>query len=342
MANKTVDLYERSRGRIRQAFIDAVYQLRGSVKITEFEKLIREGHIEAAVEMLKIDKKFIAGIKEEIAIAYRVHGDLAIKQTHPPRELYEGRAGAFRNPHNNPTAQQYIRDRGVLLLKDIVGPQRELARAVIRQGLQNNLDPKTIATQLCGTWDKKLKRRVNGFLGLTKAQENWITNAHREMSSTSKADLRRYLTRKLRDKRYDSAVRKAIATGKPVPQHLLDNALARYRGRALHYRANTVARTEALIAMSHGRQAALEAMVDQGAVKDAKNITREWISVLGPTTRDDHSAAYGQRTSLHGTFNVGGESCKYPGDSSLSAKQVVNCRCYIRDHVDWNAEESLG
>jgi len=45
-------------------------------------------------------------------------------------------------------------------------------------------------------------------------------------------------------------------------------------------------------------------------------------------SRQDHAAVNGERIRRDESFTVGGETCRYPHDMSLSASQRVSCSCY--------------
>lgn len=62
----------------------------------------------------------------------------------------------------------------------------------------------------------------------------------------------------------------------------------------------------------------------------SRHYHKEWLAVGDEKTRADHSSADGQIVPAESTFIVGGESMDHPGDSSASARQVVNCRCSMR------------
>lgn len=58
-----------------------------------------------------------------------------------------------------------------------------------------------------------------------------------------------------------------------------------------------------------------------------ENLQKEWIATFDNRTRIDHIQANGQVVDMDKKFMVGGEKLSYPGDSSGSAANVINCRC---------------
>lgn len=90
-------------------------------------------------------------------------------------------------------------------------------------------------------------------------------------------------------------------------------------------RATLVARTEASAVLTEGRVLGIEAL----ELETGEAFGIEWLSVMGTTTRADHAALDGVQIPTGGTFNLGGESCRFPGDPSLSVGQRANCLCSI-------------
>ncbi len=83
-------------------------------------------------------------------------------------------------------------------------------------------------------------------------------------------------------------------------------------------RARTVARTEVNAA---NNKAGIE------AAKQAGMRTKEWLTAEDERVREWHAEADGQTVPIAQPFIVGGEEMMFPGDSSASAENVVNCRC---------------
>ena len=63
--------------------------------------------------------------------------------------------------------------------------------------------------------------------------------------------------------------------------------------------------------------------------KQEDEIEKTWQTVGDADVRIAHVAANGQQQTGNTAFAVGGESLRYPGDSTLgaSAGNVINCRC---------------
>ena len=64
-------------------------------------------------------------------------------------------------------------------------------------------------------------------------------------------------------------------------------------------------------------------------VSTGLEVSKEWLSVQGSTTRNTHSIADGQRVLVDGDFVVGGYLAPYPGHHSLPAGERCNCQCTV-------------
>lgn len=95
------------------------------------------------------------------------------------------------------------------------------------------------------------------------------------------------------------------------------------------WRATAIARTETTGALAAGHQVSYETLA-----ADGERLRKSWLSIIDADTRPDHEAADGQTVDVDAMFLVGAESCKHPGDVSLSAKQRVNCRCSTAAEFD--------
>lgn len=91
-------------------------------------------------------------------------------------------------------------------------------------------------------------------------------------------------------------------------------------------RATLVARTEMTGAMNAGHEAGIAGT----AAETGLAMGKEWVSVLGNTTRRSHYDADGEQTATpDGLFTVGGAQTPYPGHGGLPARERCNCQCTI-------------
>lgn len=90
-------------------------------------------------------------------------------------------------------------------------------------------------------------------------------------------------------------------------------------------RATAVARTETGGAMNSGHVMGIQRLQDETGLEMGK----EFLSVLGTTTRDTHATADGQIVGVNEDFNIGGYMAPYPGHYSLPVQERANCQCGI-------------
>lgn len=114
----------------------------------------------------------------------------------------------------------------------------------------------------------------------------------------------------------EAVLSKAVTEGQGTQE--LARQIQRYFSVHSKTRALTIARTEMTGAINNGTYATLRAEGHRG---------RMWSTVIDGNERADHSHADGQIVGMDEPFQVGGESCMYPGDDVLSASQICNCRC---------------
>ena len=65
------------------------------------------------------------------------------------------------------------------------------------------------------------------------------------------------------------------------------------------------------------------------AAKEVGVAYKTWVATEDDRTRETHAEADGQTVPIGEQFDVGGESCDYPGDPSLSDEESFNCRCVL-------------
>lgn len=85
------------------------------------------------------------------------------------------------------------------------------------------------------------------------------------------------------------------------------------------------------LARREGYQAAgvMNHAVLAAAQSSGEDLEKTWICTLDGKTRPGHWAADGQRVPVKGTFTVGGEQLRFPGDPHGTPGNVRNCRCRV-------------
>lgn len=94
-----------------------------------------------------------------------------------------------------------------------------------------------------------------------------------------------------------------------------------FEGRLQDWEAERIARTNTIPSSNAGTHSAM---------RDADSVVgEEWIAELDGRERDTHAEADGQIVAVDGTFLVGGYEAGHPGDPTLPAEEIINCRCTL-------------
>lgn len=318
---------QRERAVIR-SFYASIDRIREGAVLTVIEQLLDAGNVDRVIELLQLNPATFSPLEQSIRESYIIGGETGAQQV-GRIPLTDGTLVA-RFDVNAVAAQQWLSETSSRLVVEIVEPQRQMLRTVLTEGLARGDNPRRTALDIIGRVGQN-GRRQGGFIGLTDQQAGWVSNARAELENLDA----NYLTRQLRDKRFDSAVRKAIESGQPVPQKTIDSAVTNMQNRAQRYRGETIGRTESINALRSGQwqsvtQAAEASDIQQETIKT-------WDATGDSKTREDHAFADGQERAMDEPFNVGGSLLMYPGDPSLgaSAAQTIRCRCQALYRVRW-------
>lgn len=125
------------------------------------------------------------------------------------------------------------------------------------------------------------------------------------------------LTRELRDRRFDSTIKKAFSGGKPLDAEQIRAMTQRYRERMEAFNTETIARTAALQAVKLGQRLSYEDAIEQGLMDGAK-LVHTWTGVMDDREREEHKAREGETVPFGEPFSSGDV---VPGQSDF------NCRC---------------
>lgn len=135
-------------------------------------------------------------------------------------------------------------------------------------------------------------------IGLTLRQLEAVANYRRALEQGSMDAL----TRELRDRRFDRTVRRAMADDRPLSRDQIERMVARYRQRFIGYRAEAIARTEALRAVHEGADEAYRQASERGDL-DASALVCTWhhhAPQANPRPRhqemDGQERAFGRRS----------------------------------------------
>ena len=212
----------------------------------------------------------------------------------------------------NPRAVAWAQRNRLQLAGGIAQEQREVVRGAIVDGVRAGRNPREVA------------RDIREAIGLTDTQRAHVASYRRALEE---GDLANALGRELRDGRSDKLLRRLAREDGRLTAAQIDRMVERYHRNYIAYRAETIARTEALPAVHQGADEAFRQAIDLGQI-DAGQLEFEWLAGSAPRTRDWHASMNGQKRGVGEPFVSGqGNRLRFPGDPAAPASETANCRC---------------
>lgn len=314
---------------LRAAFLASIEDIVSNVQLSRVIERLERGDIEGALSALNIEPAAFRQFEEAIRRAF-ISGGSATMTGMPALRDPSGNRLILRFDARNPRAEQWLAEHSSALITRIVDDQRSAIRQALREGMEAGTNPRTTALDIAGRINRATGKREGGIVGLTAPQERYVASARRELLSGDPDDLRHYLTRGRRDKRFDRTVAKAIREGKPLPRETVNKIVGRYSDRLLELRAETIARTETMASLNQAHIEAFQQAIDTGSVR-RQDVRKVWVATKDNRTRDSHWAMDGESTGIDDVFSNG---LRYPGDPNGSASETANCRCTMFLRVD--------
>lgn len=305
-----------------RAYLDQIRATLDSVTIAEIERLIASRGDSALGDVLALG--VFAALMELIRSGYISGGKAEVSSV-------PGSLGRQELDVNAAGAQAWLSEHIAALKAQMALDQVDGIMVTVSSGLQAGRSPRQIALDLAGRVSKQTGRRTGGSVGLPGNFAQYVADARTQLRSGDPEQLRKYLTRTRRDKRFDSMVKRALKTGSPVASADADRIAGRYADRLLQTHAQMIARTEALESFSAGRDRVYEQLVERGLPREA--IVKDWETRRDEKVRNSHAGMQGQTRALGDPFSTNsGALLRYPGDRGLGAgwDETANCRCQAR------------
>ena len=327
-------LAKASTAEIRRAFLGDFRGIVSSVVLRDLEAAVRAGDADRAWRVLSVTPGAFRDLTEAQRKAFLDGGVVASatidKGLRRPQFAVEPgtAAGAFRFVMDDAAEAVIKRDIGKLIA-DISDEARGQLSERIQLGLRHEEHPKRIALDIVGRRHPGTHTRSGGMIGLTRKQNEWVANAAGELETP--AGMRRYLTRKSRDRRFDRSVARALREGAEIPAETRRKMIDSYRSRLLKMRGETIGRTEALRSINAGVHAGFGQAVEQKRVK-AENVVQTWLTSRDRRVRDTHGAMDRQTRRYGEPFeSPSGARMRYPLDGELGApaSELIRCRCIV-------------
>lgn len=318
--------------RLRSAFLQAIYTIGDQAQLDHIISSLEQGFVEEAIRAVGIDPVFFRPMDRIIGQAFEAGGEFTAASV-PASVAANGFRTVFQFNVRNPTAERWLSDWAGNRITQIVEDQKMMVRETLVEHLAAGDGPRTSALDIVGRIGPS-GQREGGMLGLTSSQAQWVRAYRKELLSESPTDA---LSRQLRDRRYDAAVRRAEHAGEPIPSDLLDRMVLSYKNRALRYRAESISRTETMGALHAAQDIAMAQAVTDG-VTSPTAVRYAWRITNDERVRDSHEVMADQEVAMGEMFITGlGNELAYPGDPSGPPEDIINCRCWREPIIDFYA-----
>lgn len=319
---------------LRDAFTEAVRDMREGIDYPALVEALKENRIEAAIEALNIDASSFNEFRTAKTAAFQSGGALTAKNLPQP----PGGSAVFRFDLANPSAEAWVKknvgERITLLTEEQVSEARE----TILDGYQKGHHPEKIARSLAGTKDRVTGSRSGGSVGLSAPQQGYLRSMRERLESGQPGQLRRVLGMERRDRRFDRQINRAIESGEKLSPEVIERMVERYSERLLARRAEDIARTETGQAVMASRIEATEQGIKKQGYPDEVVIKRWRHGGGGKDPRVQHSAMSGiEVQGMRTPFRMpDGTLIQHPLDPAAPAKHTVNCTCDMDIDVDYS------
>lgn len=297
--------------RIRLGFLAAVELAQAQATLDELAELVVTGQIQQA-----IDAAARAGA---VAVADISNAALAASGQAIAKAMTEHFGVMITYDQTNIRAVAAMQNNRLRLVRNFTEEQRFATRDALLDGIRRGLNPVEQA------------RNFRASIGLTQRQQQAVVNYRRLLREGSSQSL----TRQLRDRRFDSTVRRSIAGDITLSESQIDRMVGRYRDRSVKYRSEVIARTEALRSVHEGTEEAFAQAMDDGLI-DRDSAVRTWITARDERVREPaHTLLNGIQAEVGEDFISGeGNALRFPGDPNAPASETIQCRCVLTTRVD--------
>lgn len=205
-----------------------------------------------------------------------------------------------------PSVSNYVNSYVATRVREISETSQQAIRAAINEAVVTGRNPKQIA------------RTFRASVGLTHAQEMTVQRFKRALEAGDMGYVKGLtLAPKVDD--IDS-----LSTAQ------VDKLVERYRLRASQSRAETIARTEGLTALSVGQDLAIRSGQLTGAISN--ELMKKWEYAKDDRTRVSHieTGELNGWIPINQPFVTPLGPLMFPRDPSGTAANVINCRCRVK------------
>lgn len=307
-------LIERLEPALRKAFELALADWRNNVDLDAIAAALTRGDIEAAVRAANIQPAALNGFLNSREAAFEAAG-MAELASHRLNIIFDAR---------HLRGEQQLSQYGARFVQGVTDDVKAMLRTALTDSLSRGQGAKAAA------------RSIRDMIGLTDSQAGWAINLRRKLETDPNGLLSEFAADgyKLRDKRLDGIVRRAVKAEQPIAAADIEKIVTAYQNRAIRWRALNIARTETLRAVQAGNFEAYQQAVDSGKVA-AQSVRKVWNSAHDNRVRHTHRELDGESVGLNDSFvSVSGARLRYPLDPTAPLEETINCRCNLTYRID--------
>lgn len=321
---------------VRDLFIEAMRDVSDNANIDEMIKAIETNDIDRLVQASGYNVVVLNKIIDKIEDIYERTGNMMVDGWPKLRNAF-GLVTPVFNIRNS-AVERELSEFSSRFVKEITDEMRKSIQETLTDGMMRGINPRETAINIVGRYNPVTHKRIGGTIGLASNQVKWVNNARRYLENLDE----RYFSLGLRDKRFDSIVKKAIAEGKKLTKEKISQLMTAYESKALKYRADAIARTETIQAINRAERAAIAQNIQEGLIT-ADLVTKWWSNSADERVRLSH-VELGRRYNKENQIGfdepfetITGSKLLYPGDTSLGAdaSEIIHCRCKCMYRVDF-------
>jgi len=323
--------------KLRAAFIEAIDDITSNIVLRRIVERLERGDINGAINAMNLDPAAFRPLDEVIRTAFNGGGVATVDQFPTLRDP-SGHRIVVRWDARNIAAEQWLRDHSATLITGIVQDQQTAIRTALETGLSRGDNPTKTALNVVGRVSNITGKREGGTIGLTATQSEYVALARQELLSGEPDQLRHYLSRTRRDRRFDKTVLAAIEAGKPVSAAMVDRITGRYADSLLKLRADTIGLHETFAALGASKDIAFRQQIEKGSLQ-AQQVTKGWKHTPQEHGRMQHIAMQGQVVPFDQSFTApDGTAIPYPHAPGVPTRHALGCKCFCEYKIDFVAQ----
>lgn len=305
-----------------EAFLAYVSVMKSPAMIREVERLIRANQINEAISLIDTHLTRFASV---IPRNYTQVANSTVDALEPTIRRLRPRIAISFDPAN-PRAAAQMQRQSLGLISRIGDEQRTSIRNALTEALNDGAGPRQAA------------RAYRSAIGLTDDQRLAVNRYRSLLEQGSVSALDRGLADRRFAPRSDTLAARRDYVESLTPSDI-DRMVDAYERKYIKYRSEVIARTETTQTTNAANEEAFAQVTDQAGIGD-EFVERTWQYTRDARTRDSHrNLTVGVVRGLNTPFVTGlGNRAMHPGDPSLPAADLIQCRC-VSVHRILRAEE---